>query len=285
MKHADSPEERLFLSPLFSVEFRSSSKLDWNLGVLQNYLILLWLTGTAVASFDSESHTLTPGETLLLNPQANLSLQAKGSVNFLLLLVSPSLLLDSAVRLRLHPTGTIVTFVDHVVVDSRLDRIGEDIALEIANDEPGRSALISSLVDQLVIQVLRKHSAVRRSDSLELSRVGLIDRRIRRAVELMYSNLDRELPLAEIASAAHLSPFHFSRLFKKLTGATPHAYLGTLRISRAKELLASTDFAITEVGARVGYTSSSHFTKAFREATGLSPRSFRAALVRIDTPK
>jgi AraC family transcriptional regulator len=98
----------------------------------------------------------------------------------------------------------------------------------------------------------------------------------------MDANLDRELPLAEIASAAHLSPFHFSRLFKKLTGSTPHAYLGALRIMRAKELLATTDLSITDVGVRVGYASSSHFTKAFRDATGLSPRAFRMALVRVE---
>src|SRR3712207_7053826 len=47
-----------------------------------------------------------------------------------------------------------------------------------------------------------------------------------------------------------LSPFHFARLFKKLTGATPHAYLAGLRAARAQALLAETDLPVTEVGAR-----------------------------------
>jgi AraC family transcriptional regulator len=88
------------------------------------------------------------------------------------------------------------------------------------------------------------------------------------------------LPLEEIAAAAHLSPFHFARLFKKLTGATPHAYLASLRTARAQSLLADTDLSITEVSARVGYDSPSHFAKAFRQLTGLSPSAFRNALVR-----
>jgi AraC family transcriptional regulator len=121
---------------------------------------------------------------------------------------------------------------------------------------------------------------VRRSDELELSRVGLVDRRIRRAVELMHAHLDRDLPLEEIAAAAYLSPFHFARLFKKATGTSPHAYLAALRAERAQTLLAETDLSVTEVSTRVGYSSPSHFTKAFRQTTGLTPRAFRAAVVR-----
>jgi AraC family transcriptional regulator len=134
-------------------------------------------------------------------------------------------------------------------------------------------------MEQLIVHLLRHHSNVRRSDELELSRVGLVDRRIRRAIELMHAYMNRELPLEEIAAAAFLSPFHFARLFKKLTGASPHAYLATLRVARAQALLAETDLSISEVSERVGYSSSSHFTKAFRQATGLAPRAYRAALV------
>jgi AraC family transcriptional regulator len=136
------------------------------------------------------------------------------------------------------------------------------------------------MIEQTVIHLLRHHSNVRRSDELELSRVGLVDRRIRRAVELMHAHLDRDLPLEEIAAAAYLSPFHFARFFKKVTGASPHAYLATLRASRAQTLLAETDLSVTEISARVGYSSPSHFTKAFRQATGLTPRAFRSAIVR-----
>ena len=120
---------------------------------------------------------------------------------------------------------------------------------------------------------------MRRSDELELSRVGLIDRRIRRAVELMHARLDDNLSLKEIAADSYLSPFHFSRLFKKLTGATPHAYLAGQRVARARLLLAETDLSVTQISSRVGYASPSHFTKAFRQATGLTPRAFRAALI------
>ncbi|MCG3145291.1 MAG: HTH-type transcriptional activator RhaS [Gammaproteobacteria bacterium] len=147
--------------------------------------------------------------------------------------------------------------------------------------DAGWREVIRSLVNQLAIHLLRAHINAQRSDGIELSRVGIVDRRLRRAIEFMHDNCGRELSLAEIAGAAYLSEFHFARLFKKITGATPHAYLASLRIERARRLLAETDLSIVEVGAQVGYNSQSHFTKIFRDATGSTPRAFRQAVRRM----
>jgi AraC family transcriptional regulator len=149
----------------------------------------------------------------------------------------------------------------------------------LSDDQPGKEIVMRALVEQLLVHALRNYAQPRRSDELELSRAGLVDRRIRRSVELMYTQLDQELTLKAIAAASYLSPFHFARLFKKLTGATPHNYLAGIRAARAQLLLAETELSVTEIGARVGYLSASHFTKAFRIATGTTPREFRKALI------
>ncbi|HKX32442.1 MAG TPA: helix-turn-helix transcriptional regulator, partial [Blastocatellia bacterium] len=62
---------------------------------------------------------------------------------------------------------------------------------------------------------------------------------------------------------------------------SPHTYLASLRIERARRLLAETPLPLSEVGALVGYKSQSHFTKIFREATGVTPRAFREAVRRL----
>ena len=168
----------------------------------------------------------------------------------------------------------------YVADDARLAALAQSLAAELRDEDAGHEIVLDALVEQLLVNLLRRHANVSRRDELELSRVGLVDRRVRRAVELMHARLDRELPLEELAAAAYLSPFHFARLFKKVTGASPHAYLAALRIDRAQSLLANSDASITEIAARVGYSSHSHFTKAFRQSAGLTPRAFRAALVR-----
>ncbi|MDQ5838237.1 MAG: AraC family transcriptional regulator [Acidobacteriota bacterium] len=227
------------------------------------------------------SGEVSAGGALLAAPGDWLTASSGGSAEFLILTLAPLFVLDCAARARLTRSDSVVTFrTPSVERDERLARLARDLAEELLEESAGQELVVSALVEHALVQLLRRYANVRRSENLELSRVGLVDRRIRLAVELMHAHLDRDLPLEEIADAAHLSPFHFARLFKKLTGAAPHAYLASLRAARARELLAETDLSITEVGARVGYMSSSHFAKAFRQATGISPRAYRNALVR-----
>src|SRR6185295_1227110 len=105
------------------------------------------------------------------------------------------------------------------------------------------------------IHLLRNHLTVRKSDQIELSRAGLVDRRLRRAIEFMHDNFSRELAVEEIASAAYLSEYHFARLFKQITGVTPHVYLANIRLERARKLLADTSLSISQIATRVGYQS------------------------------
>src|SRR2546423_5413928 len=183
--------------------------------------------------------------------------------------------------MRLIPTKSIVTFTrDHLRGDKRLDALLAEFVCEITAEQPGRDIVMRALVEQTLVHILRNYSTPRLSEELELSRVGLVDRRIRRSVELMHSQLDQDLTLRSLAAASYLSPFHFARLFKKLTGASPHNYLAGIRAARAQLLLAETDLSVTEVGAHVGYLSGSHFTKAFRLATGATPREFRKSLIK-----
>ena len=244
-----------------------------------DYVVLFLLGGKLNGRVGEASVEIEEHGALLLDPGATASASTRHA-EYLSLTLSSSFMLEAAARTGLVGATATVSFRASLIKrDERLARLALDLAGELQQKEAGQEMVIAALVEQLVVHLLRHHSNVRRSDELELSRVGLVDRRIRRAIELMHAHLSRELPLEEIAAAAFLSPFHFARLFKKLTGASPHAYLATLRVAHAQGLLAETDLSVSEVSARVGYSSSSHFTKAFRQATGLAPRAYRAALV------
>jgi AraC-like DNA-binding protein len=62
---------------------------------------------------------------------------------------------------------------------------------------------------------------------------------------------------------AHLSPYHFARTFRRITGIPPGEFLGALRLQRAKELLLTTDLFTSEVCYEVGYASFGTFTSRF----------------------
>ncbi len=280
MNRSQNQADRIFLRPQFVAHYRRARRTRWTNEARADYTALFILDGQLNCDIGGRVVSLAEGDALLLDPGA--SAAARGSASRLLsLTLAPSLMLDGAVRMRLVSAESNVTFSESVVEKSeRLAQLAHELAAELIEEEAGQELVVAALVEQVVVQLLRHHSNMRRSPELELSRAGLVDRRIRRAVELMHARMEESLPLEEIASAAHLSPFHFARLFKKLTGATPHAYLAALRTARAQTLLADTNLSITEVGARVGYDSPSHFAKAFRQSTGLSPSAFRKAIIK-----
>jgi AraC family transcriptional regulator len=281
MSRSQHQLDRVFLRPSYTVHYRCAPRTRWATEARSDYSALFLLDGKIAYDLGDDRGEISAQGALLLDPGAAASARGRAA-EYLLLTLSPSYLLDCAVRTRFVRAGASgVAFRSSVIErDERLARLARDMADELMQEEAGQEMVIAAIMEQTVVHLLRRHSNVRRSDELELSRVGLVDRRVRRAVELMHAHLDRDLPLEEIAAAAYLSPFHFARLFKKVTGASPHAYLATLRAARAQTLLAETDLSVTEVSARVGYSSPSHFTKAFRQSTGLTPRAFRAALVR-----
>ena len=193
-------------------------------------------------------------------------------------------LLEVATRLGVLRAGSHLRFrrPSQAFNDAQLLPLLDQLTAEIEKRGVGWREMMRALVEQIAVNLLRAHLIVQRADEMELSRVGIVDRRLRRAIEFIHDNCGRELSLAEISAAAYLSEFHFARLFKKIVGTTPHHYLAAVRIEKARRLLASTDLPIAEIGAMVGYASQSHFTKVFREATGLPPRAFRDAAEEIN---
>lgn len=100
---------------------------------------------------------------------------------------------------------------------------------------------------------------------------------VRRAREYLHANLERDVALAELARAAHLSPFHLARVFESETGIPPHAYLIQIRLARAKEMLGARDTGhrIADIAAATGFADQSHLTRLFKRRYGVTPGAFR----------
>lgn len=90
-------------------------------------------------------------------------------------------------------------------------------------------------------------------------------------------NIDQPLSLEELARRASLSPFYFSRVFKRETGYTLREYLLKTRVNRAKFYLKTTSLSLKEISYRCGYGSESTFCTTFRHATGLTPMGYRSS--------
>lgn len=102
-------------------------------------------------------------------------------------------------------------------------------------------------------------------------------RRIQLATDFMHTNYACEVDLQTLAGMAHLSKYHFLRLFALVHGVTPHNYLQRKRVAVAARLLASTRQTMGEVARRVGFAEASTLVRQMRRWMGLTPRQIRSA--------
>jgi AraC-like DNA-binding protein len=98
---------------------------------------------------------------------------------------------------------------------------------------------------------------------------------VEQAVRWMREHLDEEISMEEQAERAGVSPFHFLRTCRRLTGVTPALYLSALRLEEAKRLLLTTQRSVTDICFDVGYNSLGTFTSRFTQLVGLSPVRLR----------
>jgi AraC family transcriptional regulator len=98
---------------------------------------------------------------------------------------------------------------------------------------------------------------------------------VERVITAMHRNQDGPLGLRTMAEMANLSPYHFARTFRGITGVPPGEFLTAVRLEEAKRLLLSTDLRVAEISLQVGYESVGTFATRFRNLVGLPPGSMR----------
>jgi AraC-like DNA-binding protein/predicted ester cyclase len=109
-------------------------------------------------------------------------------------------------------------------------------------------------------------------------RGGLGPARLRRVKEFVHVNMEDELRLSELAQSVGLSSAHFSEMFRKSTGETPHQFVLRLRVERAKEMLRSAESRVLDVAIACGFKTQQHFARVFRQLCGSTPTEYRREL-------
>jgi AraC family transcriptional regulator len=125
-------------------------------------------------------------------------------------------------------------------------------------DEPDELRLDEQLHMLLGRMLDTEHQLCKRSDVIPSAKPATrreLHRRLGLAKTFMHTRFREAIGLREMATAAHLSPFHFLRLFKIAFGITPSAFLNRKRTMEAQRLIRHSGWTMTEIAINVGFGS------------------------------
>jgi AraC-like DNA-binding protein len=135
----------------------------------------------------------------------------------------------------------------------------------------------ASASDAALAELLALLAPLAAGHRVEASAAPRIARPFSHVVDALHSDLARDWRLAELATLAGLSPFHFQRAFKAAHGVSPHQWRMALRLAEAKRRLARGEPA-ADVAAAVGLADQAHLTRRFAGMYGVTPARYQRQL-------
>ncbi|MDQ6417963.1 AraC family transcriptional regulator [Paenibacillus sp. LHD-117] len=158
-----------------------------------------------------------------------------------------------------------------VPVRERIEATIHAMANELMEKAPGyRQALWLGL--QRTLLELYRHPAMKDEAS---PASGFAPPWMQEALRDIHRDPVRCGSLAALSAKACVSPGHFSRVFKQLTGMNVTDYVNAKRLVRAKELLLATDDTVEAIALLCGFQGMRHFYQIFKSLTGVTPRTYR----------
>lgn len=282
--------------PVFEVLGRSSARREREIGLAGGLRLVQWRNEGGYMDYQRPGHhTLSvylqgghdthlvdtprrtghPGCHCVLPAEHESRWRIAGPLRFVHLYLSADAWADRAVRL-LDAEPRALTLEQRIFgEDAHLAGWAQRVAALDWQDPAERlriDVLSEAALDHLVLQAARP----RQRDHASAARGGLSSPARRRVLDYIDTHLDSAgLTLSRLAAQAHLSEFHFARMFRASMDCSVHDWVAARRLARARQLLQDGTLPQADVAAACGYASASHLSQRIKAATGLTPGQLR----------
>ncbi|PWT76433.1 MAG: hypothetical protein C5B46_01165 [Proteobacteria bacterium] len=258
----------------------------------RHHVILLALSnGRAVRESNGEriDHELTPGRILIVPARTPVRWRWQSRIGYSVLLLEPDLLDRVAHEaFGLAPDEYRLNMTERRN-DPAIANIAAILARETLSRDRAGNLYSESLANILSVHLLRNYATTPDGNPLDASRapeqpsahgapgMAIQSRAVASALQFIQENYARDVALGDIAAAAHLSPFHLTRLFKQTLGVSPYQHVIQVRVNSARHLLSagSGHRSLADIASAVGFADQSHLTRHFKRLTGVTPSRFR----------
>jgi AraC family transcriptional regulator len=160
------------------------------------------------------------------------------------------------------------------IFDPLLEQLAVAVVSALRDGSVQDGLYVDTLAQMMAVHLARYHSSRSRSVNTAVTK-PICSWKMKRLIDFIEENLDRDLSLEVMAADAEVSPLYLPRAFKAAVGQSPHQYVLQRRIQKARSLLTNTDSPIADIALAVGFSSQSHLSNWFRRLVGVSPASYR----------
>ena len=284
--------------PVFDVLGRSSARRERELSLADGLRLVQWQNHGGRMDYQRPGHhtlsvylqgghdthlietprdTGRPGCHCILPAEHESRWNVAGPLRFVHLYLSADAWADRVVRL-LDAEPRAITLEQRIFgQDATLTTWAQGVAARDWQDPAERlriDTLSQAALDHLMLQAATPRQRLR----AERSAGGLSGAARRRVLEFVDAQLDSaDLSLPALAALAHLSEFHFARMFRVSMGCSVHDWVAARRLDRARALLRETALPLADIAAACGYAGASHLSRHVKAATGATPGLYRAS--------
>ena len=167
------------------------------------------------------------------------------------------------------PIDRIALVSRQSVADAVIVDYATTFRAELAADAPNGVLYAETLTVGLVLHLLANYGIAK--PKVPSPRGKLTSFQLRSVVDFIRSQLDKDVSLIALAECAHISPFHFARLFRATVGLPPHQFVLRLRLQRATRLIKAGQLTLAQIAIDCGFHDQPHFTRTFQRVFGTTP--------------
>jgi len=229
----------------------------YTIGLTHDGLFKSINTNKAIYSYKNSTRVLNPGE-----------IHCGDSVSWNYTNFYPKVELLSQIYEQMFFEKRIPVFESHIIEDLNLYNLLSNFFLS-AYENSDNMKIETNLINAMAY-LIRNYT----SKTKEYKNLFDDKQIIKNSIEYIKDSLDTNISLDELAKNSNLSKYHFLRVFKNQLGLTPHQYILTQRVHKAKELILNGE-KLNYIPTSVGFTDQSHFIRNFRKIYGYSPKELQ----------
>ncbi len=236
---------------------------------------LVWFHLSPPARFDCRiadrtlQHHMPAGQLSICPAGADCAADSDQGLDALLVAIDPAYLALAAAEGSALDAQLIERFSG---LDRQLLELARILVLESADNYPNGPLFWNDVASGFLGNLVSRHM----SEAESRARGMLGKEVLRRVREHVVAHLDESIEVAALAKIAGRSPFHFSRVFARSVGMTPHRYVVHLRLQRAVDLIRNKRLGLAEAAVRTGFADQSHLCRWLRRVHGVTPTQLGA---------